>query len=323
MSKRVVITGMGLVTPIGIGRQDFFTNLFSGVSGIGPAASFDPAGYPSGLTAEINDFKPIEYINPRNLRKMDRVSSLAAAAARLAVDDGGLKINESNRDRIGIILGVAYGCVGISVKLAQTIFTGGPRQANPILVPNVVMNAPAGHVSVDLGIRGINSTINHNAASAETAIAYAASEISRDRADIILTGGVDYVDEFLFEVLCHYQALSGARGGPEQARPFDREANGFVLGEGAGIVCLESLDAALARGATIYAEILGWGLSSSPAPLNDWPDDPKGAVLSIKRALASPGIQPGDIDYINASANGAPQTGLFGNKGHLERLWTK
>lgn len=174
----------------------------------------------------------------------------------------------------------------------------------PILVPNTVMNAPAGHTSIELGFGGINSTVNHREASAETAIVSAAAEIQKGTADIMLTGGTDIISEFFFNVLINFKALSPIDGGVEGARPFDVSRNGPVIGEGSGILCLEAMEHADARGASPYCEVVGWGMSASPSPPTDWPSDPKGPVLAIQRALESAGITPGDIDYISASANG-------------------
>ena len=185
-----------------------------------------------------------------------------------------------------------------------TLFTEGPNFVSPILVPNTVMNAPAGHASIELGFRGINSTVNHHEASAETAIAYAAGEIQKGRADVLLAGGADIFSAFFFEILTRFKALSPVAGSEEGARPFDIQRNGPVVGEGAGVLCLESMTHALERGAIPYCEIGGWGLSSSPAPPTDWPEDPRGPVLAIQRALGVAGILPDQVDYVSASANG-------------------
>ncbi|MEW6264854.1 MAG: beta-ketoacyl-[acyl-carrier-protein] synthase family protein [Thermodesulfobacteriota bacterium] len=301
---RIVISGLGLVTPLGVEKNVFFQRLLAGETGIAGIVSFDTGHLPCHLGAEIKEFNPRDFISLANLRKMDRLSTLAAAAARTSLEDAGLKVEEKNRDRIGLILGVAYGGTDISVRLAATIFTEGPQRANPIIVPNVVMNAPAGHTSIELGIRGVNSTVNHHGVSAETALAYAVSELKRGAADAVLAGGADIISPFFYETMVGFKALSGSRGGFEAARPFDLERNGWVAGEGAGVICLEALERALDRGREPYAEILGWGLAGSPAPLTDWPADPQGAVLAIRRALGSAGLKPEDIDFICASANG-------------------
>ncbi|MBN1574154.1 MAG: beta-ketoacyl-[acyl-carrier-protein] synthase family protein [Deltaproteobacteria bacterium] len=304
MSRRVVVTGIGVVTPLGIGRKSFTERLMGGESAVSTIKSFDTSHLPSHLGAEVVDFDPKDYIDGKALRKMDRISRMAAAAASMAVEDAGLKINESNRDRVGIILGVSMGSTDVSIKIIDTIFSEGPTMINPILVPNTVMNAPAGHASIVLGLRGINSTVNHKEASAETATAYAAGEIANGRADAILAGGADIISPFPYEVLTRFRALSPAGGGKEGARPFDRGRNGFVYGEGAGIILLESLDAAQERGAEIFAEVLGWGMSAAPSAPNDWPEETGGTILAMRRAIESAGLNSGEVDYISASANG-------------------
>ena len=304
MTNRVVVSGIGMVTPLGTGKEDFAANLFAGRSGIGPITAFDTARFPSRLGAAVTDFNPKDFISIKNRRRMDRLSLMATASARMALDDAGLAITAANRDRIGIILGVAYGSTDVAAQFMGTLFTEGPNLVSPILVPNTVMNAPAGHASIELGFRGINSTVNHHEASAETAIAYAAAEIQKGRADVLLAGGADIFSSFFFEILTHFKALSPVDGGEEGARPFDIRRNGPVVGEGAGVLCLESWEHALERGVIPYCEIGGWGLSSSPAPPTDWPEDPKGPVLAIQRALGTAGILPDQVDYVSASANG-------------------
>lgn len=238
---------------------------------------------------------------------MDRLSRLAAASARMAIDDSGVNLDCINMDRMGIILGTAYGSTDVSVQFAGILFDEGPRMVSPILVPNSVMNAPAGHTSIELKFRGINSTVNHHEASAETAIAYAAAEIKRGSADVMLAGGTEIISEFFFEILNKFRALSCASQGSEEARPFDTLRNGFVVGEGSGILCLEDLSQAEARGAIPYCEIAGWGMSAYPSSPTDWPSDPKGPALAMTRALESAGIGPDEIDYVCASANGGRQ----------------
>jgi 3-oxoacyl-[acyl-carrier-protein] synthase II len=304
MNERVVITGIGMVTPLGTGRDVFSQRLFRGDSGISPITAFDTSRFRTRLGAEVHGFLPRDFISVKNLRRMDRISSMAAASARMAIEDAGFGIDASNRDRVGIILGVSYGSTDVAAQFAGILFTEGPGSASPILVPNTVINAPAGHASIELGFRGINSTVNHREASAETAIAYAAAEIKNNRADVLLTGGADIISEFFLEILTHFKAVSPVDGGAEGPRPFDILRNGPVIGEGAGVLCIESMAHARARGATPYCEIAGWGLSSSPSPPTDWPSDPKGPILAMTRAMESAKITPGDIDYISASANG-------------------
>jgi 3-oxoacyl-[acyl-carrier-protein] synthase II len=304
MNRRVVITGIGMVTPLGVGKAVFGRHLFDGAGAIAPISAFDAARFASRLGAEVTQFDPKPHISLKNLRKMDRLSRMVAASARMAVDDAGFAVTGANRDRVGIVLGTSFGSTDVAVQIADVLFDQGPALVNPILVPNSVMNAPAGHTAIELGFRGINATVNHHEASAETAIAYAAAEIRRGRADAMLAGGGDIISEFCFVVLNRFRALSPTDAAPEGARPLDARRNGPVAGEGAGILCLETLERALDRGAEPYCEVAGWGLSAAPAPHNDWPAEARGPVLAMQRALAAAGAVPADIDYVCAAANG-------------------
>ena len=208
MMKRVVITGMGLVTPLGIGREMVAQNLVAGKCGIHPIERFDIGSSGCHLGGEVRDFSPMDFISPRTFRRMDRLSQMVTAAARMAVEDAGLDLTTADRARIGIVMGTAYGATDVAAQFLGTLFTEGPRRVNPILVPNTVMNAPAGHAAIELGLRGINSTVNHREASAETALAYAAMQIRLGRADTILAGGGDTISPFFITVLERFRALS-------------------------------------------------------------------------------------------------------------------
>jgi 3-oxoacyl-[acyl-carrier-protein] synthase II len=304
MDKRVVVTGVGLVTPLGVGKDVFMRQLLNGQSGIRPITRFDTTRFEAKLGAEIQKFSPQDFIRPATSRRMDRLSQIATAAARLALNDAGFQVGPHNRDRVGIVLGTCFGGTDVAGQFGKVLFIDSPRMANPILVPNTVMNAPAGHAAIELGVRGVNTTVNHREVSAETALAYAAAEIARGRADLVLSGGGDIISEFCFNVLTRFRTLSPQNGGSEGIRPFDVQRNGTIVGEGAGIVCLESLESARARGVDPYCEIAGWGLSAAPAGPIDWPTDPSGPCLAITRALTAAHITPFEIDYICASANG-------------------
>lgn len=303
-ARRVVITGIGMVTPIGVGKVEFGRRLFAGDSAIDTIKSFDTSSFPSHLGAEVTNFTPRDFISVKNLRRMDKIALMTAASARLALDDAAIKITQENRDRIGIILGTAFGATDVTLQFASTLLTDGPALVNPILVPNTVMNAPAGHTSIELGFRGINTTVTHFAVSAETAIAYAAAEIKRGAADFILTGGVDILSKFYYEVLTRFHALSPQNGGIEACLPFDKDRNGFITGEGCGIICLESVESAIARGHKIYCEIKGAGMGSSTAPPTGWPENTDGIKRTFGRALKNAGCEAKEIQAFSAAANG-------------------
>jgi 3-oxoacyl-[acyl-carrier-protein] synthase II len=304
MSRRVVVTGMGLVTPLGVGRKAFASKLFGGDCGIRAIEAFDTTPFKSHLGGEVGNFSPVAFIAPRTLRRMDRLSQMVTASACMTIDDAGIDLADADRNRLGIVIGTAFGATDVATQFAGTLFTEGPRRVNPILVPNTVMNAPAGHAAIELGLRGINTTLNHREASAETAIAYAAGQIRQRRADVLLAGGGDILSPFFFTMLERFKALSPQDRHAEGARPFDRHRNGPVAGEGTGLLCLESLESAHSRGATIYCEIAGWGMSGSPAPANDWPEDPAGPVMAMQKAMAMAGVCPADIDTVSAAASG-------------------
>jgi 3-oxoacyl-[acyl-carrier-protein] synthase II len=303
-AKRIVVTGVGMVTPLGTGKEEFSRRLFAGDCAIAEVQSFDTALFPSHLGAEVTNFQPRDFISVKNIRRMDKISLFTAAAARLALNDAGLQVTPDNRDRIGILLGTSFGATDVTVQFASTLLTEGPALVNPILVPNTVMNAPAGHTSIELGFRGVNITVTHFAVSAETAIAYAVGEIRRGAADYMLAGGVDILSQFYYEALCRFHALSPLNGKKEACKPFDEVRNGTVAGEGCGLICIESRESALARGRKPYCEIKGFGLGSSPSTPTDFPANAEGVKRTIRRALANAGTEAAEITAISAAANG-------------------
>jgi len=303
-TQRVVVTGIGMVTPLGIGREEFGRRLFSGETGIAEIKSFDTSKLSSHLGAEVTNFNPRDFISVKNMRRMDKISLMAAASARLALEDAGLQITEGNRDRVGIILGTAFGATDITAQFLTTLFNEGPSSVNPILVPNTVMNAAAGHTSIELGFRGVNTTVTHFAVSAENAIAYAAAEIKRGTADFIFAGGADILSEFYYKSLTKFHSLSPQKGGKEFCRPFDKDRNGMIVGEGCGIICLESLQSAIVRGRKPYCEIKGTGMGSSPTKPTAWPQNSDGIKRTFNRAMKNADCSINNIQAIFATANG-------------------
>ena len=303
-SRRVVVTGVGMVTPLGIGREEFSRRLFSGETGIAEIKSFDTNKLSSHLGAEVTNFNPRDFISVKNMRRMDKISLMVAASARLALDDAGLQITEANRDRVGIVLGTAFGATDITAQFLGTLFTEGPASVNPIQVPNTVMNAAAGHTSIELGFRGVNTTVTHFAVSAENAIAYAAAEIRRGTADFIFAGGADILSEFYYKSLTKFHALSPQNKEKEACHPFDKDRSGMIAGEGCGIICLESLESAVAGGRKPYCEIKGAGMGSSPTNPTAWPKNSEGIKRTWGRALNNSDCSVNDIQAIFAAANG-------------------
>ena len=303
--RRIVVTGLGMVTPLGVGKDTFAEKLFAGACGIDAVQAFDTGAVASHRGAEVRHFSPRDFISVKSLRRMDKTSLMTTASARMALEDAGIAVTNENRDRIGILLGTAFGSTDITLQFANTLIGEGPSSVNPIIVPNTVMNAPAGHTSIELGFRGVNTTVTHFAVSAETAIAYAVSELRRGVADVMLAGGVDILSKFYYEALSKFHGLSPDDGKKEEARPFDVERNGYIAGEGCGILCLETLASARKRGATIYCEIAGSGLGSSPEMPTAWPKTPDGAIRALGRAMADAGVTPCDISAVMAAANGS------------------
>jgi len=303
-STRVVVTGIGMVTPLGIGKQEFGQRLFAGDTAIAEIKSFDTGTLSSHLGAEVLNFNPRDFISIKNLRRMDKISLMAAASARMALEDAGMQITGENRDRIGIVLGTAFGATDITAQFLGTLFREGPASVNPILVPNTVMNAAAGHTSIELGFRGVNTTITHFAVSAENAIAYAAEEIRRGTADFIFAGGADILSRFYYESLTKFNALSPQNKEKEICRPFDKDRNGMIAGEGCGIICLESLQSATDRGRKPYCEIKGAGMGSSPEKPTEWPQNTEGIKRTFNRALKNADVSINNIQAIFAAANG-------------------
>ncbi len=306
MTERIVVSGIGIVSPLGTDKETFFSKLCEGVSGIVPLHGFDTSrlGFTQGAPVSA-EFAPREYISGKNLRKMDRLACLTAAASRLALMDAEALPQTLARRRLGIITGVAYGSTDTAAKVARVMFTTSARLVNPLLAPNTVLNAPAGHTAIELGLQGLNATVTQREASAEIALAWAAQHLQNGRADIILAGGADILSQPLLDVLAYFKAVSPQTSGPEGARPFDQQRNGLVLGEGAGMLCLETLTHARQRGANPYCELAGWGMAAAPAPPTDWPLTPTGPVLALQRALTSAGISAAQVDAVSASANGA------------------
>jgi 3-oxoacyl-[acyl-carrier-protein] synthase II len=301
---RIVVTGLGMVTPLGTGRKEFSRRVFAGDCAIAEISSFDTSQLSSHMGAEVTDFQPRNFISVKNIRRMDRVSLFTSAAARLALEDADLQINTDNRDRIGILLGTSFGATDVTVQFAGTLLAEGPAFVNPILVPNTVMNAPAGHASIELGFRGVNTTVTHFAVSAETAISYAVSEVRRGAADYMLAGGADILSGFYYEALGRFKALSPLDGKAEKIRPFDEARNGTIAGEGCGLICIERWETAQRRGRKPYCEIKGFGMGSSPTKPAAWPQNAEGIKKTIRRALINCSVEAEDIQAISAAANG-------------------
>jgi 3-oxoacyl-[acyl-carrier-protein] synthase II len=302
LSKRVVITGLGLITPLGIGVDDTWTALCKGQSGIAEITRFDASGFDTKIAGEVKNFHPEDFLLKKEAKRTQIFIAYAVAASRMAVEDSGLKIDKTNEDRIGVVTGCGLGGLHLLEETTVILQKKGPKRVTPFFIPMMIGNMAPGMISIYLGAKGPNSSIATACASGTHAVGDAFKIIKRGGADAMITGGVESViTPTCIAGFNAMKALSVRNDEPEKAsRPFDRDRDGFVVGEGCGILVLETLESALERGARIYAEICGYGMSgdgfhmAAPAP------DGEGAARCMAAALDDAGIPNHRIDYINA-----------------------
>jgi len=298
--NRVVVTGLGIVSSIGVGKEEFWKNCLQGTSGIKPIRGFDISAFRSKLGAQLPEMDFKTFIKPANLRRMDRIGKMMVSAVRLALDDSGLDLKKENPNRMGLSFGTGLGSSDTVDQFFRSLLKDGPVGAAPILFQTAVPNAISSHCSIEYGIKGINITFSHKETSTEMAMAYAFHLLKEGRMDVILAGGGDELSEPLYHVYSMLGALSpGKGGGPEGMKPFDRDRNGIVLGEGSGILVLETLEHAERRGARIYAELAGAGMAGSTDGLLRY--DRYGDSIAEAMFLASG--EPSIVDYISSAAN--------------------
>ncbi|NOY39028.1 MAG: beta-ketoacyl-[acyl-carrier-protein] synthase family protein [Nitrospirae bacterium] len=300
--RDIVITGIGVVSPIGIGKDSYWDGLKQGKSGFKAISLFDTSGGNVHVAGEVVDFDPEVYIGKKDLRILDRSTKLITSAARLAIDDAGLDINEENTHYIGVSVGTTFGSLHSIAQFDLAGLREGPRFVNPSLFPNTVINSPASQVSIRFRIKGFNTTISTGFCASLDALTYAADFIRLKRAEAVLAGGVEELCEETFTGFYTLGFLSGADGSPQICCPFDARRNGIILSEGAAILVLESREHALGRGATILAKVSGYGNSFTPDSNKNLNSD-NGLGTAIKLALREACLDVGEIDYISASAN--------------------
>jgi len=308
MSKRVVITGIGLLTPLGVGREASWAGLVQGKSGIRPFTQFDASRLRTQFGGEVPGFDPLLTLDKPTARRTDRYTQFALAAADEAVADAGLKIDPAQAARVGVLLGVALGGLASLEHHHQLLLDKGPDKMNPFMVPMMLANTAPGMLAIRYGARGPNFTLTSACASGAHAIGESLELIRRGAIDVAITGGVEAVlTELCVSGFCAMRALSTRNDEPERAsRPFAVGRDGFVISEGAGIVVLEELEHARARGAHIYAEVAGYGASADAHHITAPHPEGEGVVVAIERALASAGLAPSDIDHVNAHATSTP-----------------
>ncbi|UCF80761.1 MAG: beta-ketoacyl-ACP synthase II [Acidobacteriota bacterium] len=307
--RRAVITGIGLLTPLGLDADTTWRALVEGRSGIGPITRFDASPYTSRIAGEIKDFDPLRYMDRKEARKGDAFIQYALVASGSALRDSGLSITDQNRDRIGVIIGSGIGGLPMIEDQHKILLERGPDRVSPFFIPAIIVNLASGQVSIKHGLRGPNSAVCTACSTGAHCIGDAAKLIERGEVDAMLAGGAEAaVSPLSVAGFASLRALSRRNDEPERAsRPFDRDRDGFVIAEGAGVVVLEEREAAKARGARVYAEVAGYGMSADAYHLTAPDEDGNGAVRAMEAALRDAQITTDKVDYVNAHGTSTPQ----------------
>lgn len=302
MKNRVVITGLAAISPVGTGVEKFWQALISGQSGIGPITRFPCENFPVRIAGEVKDFEPTQYLDKKEARRMARFTQFAAAAALMAVEDAQLELEQVDKNKVGVILGSGIGGIDLMEETTLVLHEKGPNRVSPFFVPMMIGNMASGQVAISLGAQGPNTTVVTACASGTHAIGDAFRLIQRGDADIVISGGSEAaVTPLALAGFSSMKALSTNNEEPTKAsRPFDAKRNGFVMGEGCGIVVLESLESAQKRGAKIYAEMLGYGATADAHHITAPAPGGEGAARAMALAIQDAGIKPEELDYINA-----------------------
>ncbi|MDL1970109.1 MAG: beta-ketoacyl-ACP synthase II [Candidatus Desulfofervidaceae bacterium] len=300
--RRVVVTGLGLVTPVGIGVEESWQAICAGKSGIAEVTRFDASAYASQIAGEVKGFKAEDFIAKKQIKRMDLFIQYALAATRMAMEMAQLKVDERLAPKAGTIIGVGLGGLPYIEHYHKVLLEKGPRRVSPFFVPMIITNMAAGQVAIEFNLQGVNLCTTSACASGTHAVGEGYNYIKHGLADVMVVGGTEStITPLCFAGFCAMKALSARNDEPEKAsRPFDNERDGFVVGEGAGIVVLEELNHALERGATIYAEVIGYGASCDAYHITAPPPGGEGTILCMENALKNAGIKPEEVDYINA-----------------------
>ncbi|MBT6789001.1 MAG: beta-ketoacyl-ACP synthase II [Verrucomicrobia bacterium] len=308
--KRVVITGLGVITPLGQGIGAFWENLLAGQCGIGPVTAYDTEGYACTIAGEVKDFDPTPaFPSPKEVRRTDRFTQFAMVAGWEAINDSGLDLDAADRDRIGAFIGSGIGGLGTMEKQHKTLLDRGPGRVSPFFIPMMILNMASGMFSLYNGLRGPNIATCSACATASHAIGEAWRTLVMDDADVMLAGGTEAaVNPIAMSGFDSMKAMSRRNDDPQHAsRPFDADRDGFVMGEGSGVVVLETLEHAKARGARIYCEIAGYGNTADAHHMTSPAPGGEGGARAMRAALTSGGLNPEDISYINAHGTSTPQ----------------
>jgi 3-oxoacyl-[acyl-carrier-protein] synthase II len=307
MDRRVVITGMGAITPIGNNVKEFFDNVQAGKCGIDFITAFDTEAYSVKLAAQVKNFEPKNYMDAKVARRMDRFSQLAVAAAKEAVEDSGLDLENMNRERFGVIVGSGIGAIDDIEKETNTLRDKGPKRVNPLFIPMTITNMAAGNIAIQFGAQGVCTNVVTACATGNNCIGEAFRSIKHGYADVILAGGTEGSITPL--AVAGFQSLTALSTSKDPARasiPFDKERDGFVMGEGAGILVLEEYEQAKARGAKIYAEVVGYGATCDAYHITSPSPDGIGGARAMTLAMEEAGITPKEVSYINAHGTSTP-----------------
>jgi len=316
VDRRVVITGVGLITPLGIGVKQSWEALCAGKSGIGEITRFDASGFPTRIAGEVKNFNPEDFLPKKDAKRTQLFIAYAVAAARMAIEDSRLVINEANANRVGVLTGCGLGGLDILEENTKILQDKGPRRVSPFFIPMMIGNMAPGMISIQLGAKGPNASIATACAAGTHAVGEAYKIISRGAADAMITGGVEsVVTPTCLAGFSALKALSTRNDDPQRAsRPFDKDRDGFVVGEGSGILILETLENALSRGAHIYAEVCGFGMSGDGFHMTAPAPDGEGAARCMQAAIDDAGISHTAIDYINAHGTSTDLNDVYETK---------
>jgi 3-oxoacyl-[acyl-carrier-protein] synthase II len=302
LSRRVVVTGVGLVNPLGIGIDPVWAKVCEGVSGVGPITKFDTTDFETKIAAEVKGFRSEDFLAPKDIKKMDIFIHYALAATRIAMEDAGLKVSENNTDRVGVIVGTGLGGLSSIEKYHKVLLDRGPQRITPFFIPMLIANEASGQIAIEYGVKGPNLCIVTACATGAHSIGEACRSIQHGDADAMIAGGVEAtITPLAVAGFNAMKALSTRNAEPERAsRPFERDRDGFIMGEGGAVTILEELEHARARGAKIYAELVGFGYTADAYHLAAPDPDGDGAARCMQMALKDAQLSPAEVDYINA-----------------------
>ena len=310
--NRVVVTGMGAITPIGNDVESFWNGLKDKKVGIGPITYFDTAEYKAKLAAQVKEFDPKQYMDPKAARRMETFSQYAVAAAKQALEDAGIDMTKEDPYRVGVCVSSGIGSLQAVEREYKKLLEKGPGRVNPLLVPLMISNMAAGNVSIQFGLKGKSINVVTACATGTHSIGEAMRSIQHGEAEVMVAGGTESsITPIGVAGFTALTALSASEDPMRASIPFDKERSGFVMGEGAGVVVLESLEHAKARGAKIYAELAGYGATSDAFHITSPAEDGSGAAMAMKFAMDDAGVKPEEIDYINAHGTGTHHNDLF------------